>query len=101
MFVFSQQTAVQEGKGTAGITGYITNDAKLPIVGAIITSKELGYSATTDPKGNYSIKRMVEGTYTLTISCPGYVPQDVTVTVQAGTKSKASLKLASALKKVA
>jgi hypothetical protein len=100
-FVFSEQAAVQEGKNTASVYGYIKNDAKLPVVGATVTSKELGYSAITNEKGRYSITRMVEGDYTLTITCPGYVSQDIQVTVVAGTKTKATVTLASAMKKAA
>ena len=100
-FVFSEQAATQEGKNTASVFGYIKNDAKLPIVGAIITSKELGYSAATNEKGRYSINHMVEGDYTLTMSCPGYISQDIQVTVVAGVKTKATVTLASAMKKAA
>ena len=101
LFVFSEQVAAHKGAITGSAFGYLKNDAKLPIAGATITSKEMGYTAVSNAKGYYSIKRMVEGTYTLTFSCPGYAPQDVTVTVVAGVRTKATVTLASAMKKVA
>lgn len=101
LFVFSQQAYVHQNANTARLSGYILNDIKLPIAGATIATKQLAYSATTNDKGRFNFNRITAGDYNVTISCPGYVPVDTTITLVAGTKSRLNLTLASALKKVA
>jgi len=59
------------------------------------------YKATTNKKGYYKISRIAEGTYTFTISCPGYAPVDQSITFTAGVKSKADATLINTMKKAA
>ncbi len=101
LFVFDAQLQLRQGTGVASLAGYITNESKLPISGAVITSDELGYRAITNAKGHYSINRMLAGTYFITISCPGYAPVEQQITLTAGTKAKGSATLGGAIKKVA
>lgn len=101
LFVFDQQLAIHKGAGSASLSGYIKNDAQLPIVGALIATSELGYQAFTNSKGYFSIKRMVAGEYTVTVSFPGYVSVDQEVSLTAGVGSKLNLTLANVMKKVA
>jgi hypothetical protein len=101
LFVFSQQSEVRTGAGIAKLTGTITNEAKMPVIGATIVSKELNYKAITNEKGRFSINRILAGDYTFTISCPGYVSVDKTITLTAGKSGKFSLSLAMVMKKVA
>lgn len=99
-FVFSRLVKIYK-RGSASLTGTVTNANNVGIEGAVITSSNGQYTATTNKKGYYSITRIAEGTYNFTISCPGYAPVDVTVTFTAGIKSKADATLANAMKKVA
>ncbi len=101
LFVFDQQLATRKGAGSASLSGYIRNDIQMPVIGALITSNELGYQAFTNSKGYFSMKRMVAGNYTITVSFPGYVPVEQQVSLTAGVGSKLSLTLANAMKKVA
>ena len=99
-FVFTQLVKIYKG-GSASLTGTVTNANNSGIEGALITSSNGQYTATTNKKGHYRISRIAEGTYNFTISCPGYTPVDVTIIFSAGVKSKADATLANAMKKVA
>ncbi len=101
LFVFEQQLAIRKGAGSASLSGYIKNDAQLPVIGALIASNELGYQAFTNDKGYFSIKRLVAGDYTISVSFPGYSPVEQQVSLTAGVGSKMNLILANAMKKVA
>ena len=101
LFVFDQQLAIRKGAGSASLSGYIVNEAHLPVIGALIESAELGYQAFTNSDGKFSIKRMVAGNYNISVSFPGYVSVEQQVSLTAGVKSKMNLTLASAMKKVA
>ena len=99
-FIFSRLVKIYKG-GSASLIGTVTNANNVGIEGAVITSSNGQYIATTNKKGYYRITRIAEGTYNFTISCPGYTPVDVTVIFSAGVKSKADATLANAMKKVA
>ena len=101
LFVFDQQLATHKGAGAASLSGIIRNDSQLPVMGALITSAELGYEATTNSKGHFSMKRMVAGDYTITVTFPGYVPVQQQVSLTTGVASKLNITLASAMKMVA
>jgi hypothetical protein len=101
LFVFEQQLATRKGTGSASLSGHIKNEIQLPVVGALITSNELGYQAFTNSKGHFSIKRMVAGDYNITVSFPGYTPAEQAISLTAGVASKLNLTLANAMKKVA
>lgn len=101
LFVFDQQLASRKGAGSASLTGYIRNDSKLPVVGASIVSSELGYSAVTSSKGHFSIKRMMAGDYTITITMPGYAPFVQQVSLTSGVSTKVNVTLVSTMKKAA
>lgn len=72
-----------QNKGT--ITGVLTdkdlNNAPLPFANAVIKGSNIG--ATTDEKGNYSLK-VDAGDYTLIFSFIGYETIEIPVTVKAG-----------------
>ena len=99
-FVFERLKAIYKG-GSASLIGYITNANNLGIEGATIISADGVYKATTNKKGYYKISRIAEGTYTFTISCPGYAPLDQSITFTAGVKSKADATLINTMKKAA
>lgn len=101
LFVFDKQLATRKGTGSASLSGYIKNDAQLPVSGALIASNVLDYQAFTDSKGYFSIKHMVAADYNITVTFPGYVSAEQQVSLTAGVASKMSLTLANAMKKVA
>lgn len=99
-FIFEQLKASYKG-GSASLTGYITNGNLQPVEDAIITSSDARYIAITNKKGYYRISRLAEGTYSFTISCPGYTPAEQSITFTAGIRSTADVALINAMKKVA
>ena len=101
LFVFDQQLSSRRGVGSSSLSGYIRNEAQLPIIGALIESAELGYQAFTNSDGRFSIKRMVAGNYNISVSFPGYVSVEQQVSLSAGVRSKMNLTLANVMKKVA
>jgi hypothetical protein len=100
-FTFNYLVSMYRGEGSASLKGRIINSLNLPVEGAVITSQDLKYSATTDKKGQYRITRIAAGTYTFTVNCPGYEPIEQTITFAASTASKGDFTLASVMLKVA
>ena len=67
------------------LTGHVTSKADdKPIAYATVTLKENRLYAFTDEKGNYTIKNVPKGKYTVVFSCMGYASQTVVVMVNAG-----------------
>jgi hypothetical protein len=71
---------------TAAITGTVSNSAGVPIANAKIDvgsgkGKKTYY---VNSNGQYTIAGLAAGTYTLSFSARGYLPQAITVTVGAG-----------------
>jgi hypothetical protein len=78
-FKFAECTPVPSG----AISGVVRNASNLePISGAVITAAE--YSRTTAANGSYGALRTLPGTYQLTASARGFLPQTVSVTVANG-----------------
>ncbi len=89
------------GTASASLYGTILNDNNMPVEGVLITAMDGKYSANSSNKGAYRINRIEEGTYVFSFSSPGYTPVNQTIVIKAQTKSKADMKLAFSLKKVA
>jgi hypothetical protein len=100
-FTFDYLVKMHRGEGSASLKGYIVNSLNLPVAGAVVLSQDQKYTGTTDEKGYYRINRIAEGTYTFTISCPGYTPIVQTMTFAAGTAKKGDFEMTDALKIVA
>ncbi len=100
-FTFSYLVSMNRGERPASLRGKIVNNLNIPVAGAVITSQDLKYTATTDSKGQYHINRIAAGTYTFTITCSGYNPLVEIITFAAGTASKGYFELTTVLKKVA
>lgn len=100
-FTFNYLVKMHRGEGSASLKGYIVNNLNQPVAGAVVLSQDQKYTATTDAKGYYRISRIAEGTYTFTISCPGYVPIVHTITFAAGIAKKGDFEMTNTLKKVA
>lgn len=56
------------------VKGRVTNVRGEPLAGATVTIKKLGKSGITDENGEFVLKKVPEGTYTVEISYVGYDP---------------------------
>jgi len=67
-----------------GLNGTVTNNASgAPIAAATVTLSN-GLVRVTDLSGNFSYGIVLNGTYTLTVSAPGYLTQSQSVTIKPG-----------------
>ncbi|MCD4828398.1 MAG: carboxypeptidase regulatory-like domain-containing protein [Candidatus Cloacimonetes bacterium] len=62
--------------GITGVGGYVSNSQTTPIVGALVEVVQTGDTFTTGDNGYYSFE-LPAGTYTLTASADGYLPETV------------------------
>jgi len=100
-FTYRYLVSRYRGEGSASLKGYIVNNLKLPVEGAVIVSQDQKYIATTNSKGHYHIRRIAAGTYTFTVTCPGYEPVEQSITFVAATASKGDFELTNVMLKVA
>lgn len=100
-FMFNYLVSIHCGNGSASLKGKIINSHSMPVKGAVISSGDEKYTATTDSKGHYRISRIAAGTYVFTIACPGYKTIVQTITFEAATAANANFELASLMLKVA
>jgi hypothetical protein len=74
-FIFEHCLLLVRGAGTAGVRGTVTDSVTtLPIEGATITVGVNDYTGTTNTNGQYEISPAAAGTYTVTVTAPGYQP---------------------------
>jgi outer membrane receptor protein involved in Fe transport len=78
------------------VAGAVTDARGQPIAGAQVLIEETGQGANTGPNGQFLIRNVQPGTYTLTVTGIGYRGQSSTVTVRAGQTS-AGLRFALAI----
>ena len=69
---------------TASITGKIS-DEKTPLQGVTVAIPNLNSGTTTDEEGNYTLKNLKQGTYTLEISFVGLKTIEQTIELKEGT----------------
>lgn len=100
-FTFRYLVSKQRGEHPARLRGRIVNTLNIPVEGAVIMSQDERYTATTDSKGQYHIRRIAAGTYTFTISCAGYETIVAAITCTAGIASRGDFEMTGILKKVA
>lgn len=67
--------------GSFQISGKITDENGKPLIGATVVIENSLEGTTSDLDGNYIIKRMKSGTYTLSISFIGYEKKSIEVIV--------------------
>ncbi len=88
-FSFTQMLKKVGYGGTAGITFNLSfGKNKLPVADADAVTTDLKYSGIGNAHGVLKINRMTEGEHTFTISALGFDDLVVTVTLQAGVKSR-------------
>ena len=78
---------------TGSLVGTVKGSNGKGLAGATVTLSPGGLSTVTDSTGYYAFASLLPGTYTVTVSAPGYLTQSVTVTIQAGHTTKASFSL--------
>lgn len=100
-FTFHYLVSIHRGERPASLKGRIFNNLNMPVAGAVILSQDQKYTATTNSKGHYDIKRIAAGTYTFTITCPGYNSLMQVITFTAGTSSKGDFAMTNVMMKVA
>ena len=100
-FTFTYLASMYQGERSAKLKGYVLNNLGQPIEGATITSADQKYTATSNAKGRYHINRIAEGTYTFTVTCPGYSPIEQVITFAASTTSTVNFEMINQMKKAA
>lgn len=92
---FGQSVKAQTDRGT--IAGHVTDPPGSVLQGAQITLAPTGTTAATDQFGDYFIKNLAPGSYTVTITYVGFGAFAQTVTVKAGqtTALEAKMQVAS------
>ena len=76
------------------IKGKVTDSKQGAVIGANVFIKGTNIGAATDFEGNYLIKNVPEGSYTLTISAVGYKSQEFSINIISGTETKQNAALA-------
>ncbi len=69
---------------TGGVKGIIKDEAGDPVIGVNVMIKELRIGCASDLKGNYSIRNIRPGEYTLEISCVGFEKYSQKIRVREG-----------------
>ena len=73
--------AAQGGGGGGTIRGHVADSAGAALARVAVSIDAIGARTTTDVQGNYEIRGVPAGTYTVRVRLLGYVPQSVQVTV--------------------
>lgn len=80
-------------ESTGAIAGVVTDDALVPIAGAVVRLDGGGTNVTTDADGRFAFSFLPPGTVVLVASQPGYQDATEIVTVTSGAVAQASLQL--------
>ncbi|MGC9344246.1 MAG: TonB-dependent receptor, partial [Bacteroidales bacterium] len=73
------------GQGNYQLSGKITDENNDPIIGASVYLQPIGKGTISDIEGNYSIRGLSAGVYTIKVSFIGYKPHVDTVNVNKNT----------------
>ncbi len=73
--------------GQAQISGKITNTNKMPLTGASVFLLETKQGTATDQEGNYVIKNVSHGAYTLLVTYVGYETVNQPILISEGSSS--------------
>lgn len=80
-----QKARAEASEDTGGIEGVITDAAVQPIPSANVTIAELSKTSAAASDGSYAFSNLAPATYTLRVNATGYLGQEKTVDVTAGT----------------
>jgi Carboxypeptidase regulatory-like domain/Calcineurin-like phosphoesterase len=81
--------------GTGTISGKVTNVSTSGAVSGATVSVS-GHSTTSDSSGNYTLSSLTPGTYTVSLSKSGWLPQSKTASVTAGATTSLNFAIATA-----
>src|SRR6267378_2167867 len=76
------------------IRGKVADPAGAPLARAQVSVEGTGLRATSDEQGQYDIRGVGTGTYTVRVRLLGYVPQSVRVTVGSGAPTEQNFSMA-------
>jgi iron complex outermembrane receptor protein len=76
------------------IRGRVADPAGAPLARAQVTVEGTGLRATTDERGQYEVRSVGAGTYTVRVRLLGYVPQSARVTVSEGAAAEQNFAMA-------
>lgn len=75
------------------ITGNVTDESGLPLGNASVVIMESGKGVYTDDNGQFIIKNLTPGKYTLKVNLLGYLPATTEVIVTAGNTASVTFKM--------
>ncbi len=90
-FVFSYLRKLAKGQTPGSLKGYIRDQNKKAIAGAVITILGTELTTITSTKGYYRFGRLAAGEYIICISIPGRDLIEQTVTIKGGTAKTLSI----------
>jgi outer membrane receptor protein involved in Fe transport len=94
------EASAQQAQDTGKIVGRVTNKAGEPLFGATIAVDRSHLVASTDANGNYTIRDVPTGTYTLRARYIGYEASARSATVIAGEETKIDFDLVKSVQKL-
>ncbi|HEX2974618.1 MAG TPA: TonB-dependent receptor [Bacteroidales bacterium] len=71
----------------ARLTGYIMGTDSIPVAGAAILVKGTSLGANSDSRGQYTIKRIIPGAYTVRVSLLGYETRELSINLNQGNNT--------------
>ena len=74
-FIFTEVLKEVSSAGQAGVKGLVLQENGEVIAGAIISILDTDKEGTSDESGNYEIKPVPNGTYSIRVTAEGYEPQ--------------------------
>jgi TonB-dependent receptor len=80
LFIFQSSLLAQTGAVRGGVFDKNTNET---LAAANVILKGTGLGAATDPDGNYIIRGIPIGRYTITVSYIGYIPASIEISISA------------------
>ncbi|HEX7977630.1 MAG TPA: carboxypeptidase regulatory-like domain-containing protein [Gemmatimonadaceae bacterium] len=80
-------------KGSARVSGRVTNKTGAPVEGARVSLIGGGASTTTRASGDFSLDSLPAGTQAIGVRHLGYAPQEVTVELSSRTPQRVSVQL--------
>ena len=91
--VFALLTGISAQPATGSIKGKVTTADNKPAEGVTILVKSTVKNAVADNSGNFEIKNIQPGSYTLAVSLVGYKDAEQEVTVENGKATTVSFQL--------
>jgi len=75
---------------TGILNGIVTANGN-PVPNAFIQLTPNNYTTNANPTGNYEIQNILVGSYTLTVSAPGYVSQQIPIIINANSPTQVNI----------